>query len=197
MNEITKMLLVTVIICSFSATLLASLNGGLADRISKQEDFYVRGPVIKELLKGSPNDPLADRVTLTKGEDKINIYPWIEDGKVRRVALERAGEGGYGGGVTVMTTIDLESNKIFGVRVTQHKETPGVGTRAAEPSYLAKYDKLSIDQDIKLSQNGGQIDAVSGATRTSTAVADGVNKAAKFVLENKDEIIKKIQEAKG
>ena len=96
-----------------------------------------------------------------------------------------------------MTTVDLESNNIFGVRITQHKETPGVGTRAAEPSYLAKYNKLDIDKDIKLSKDGGQIDAVSGATRTSTAVADGVNKAAKFVLENKDEITKKILEAKG
>ena len=124
MNEITKMLLVTIVICSFSATLLAGLNGGLADRISKQEDFYVRGPVIKDLLKGSPNDPLSDRITLTKGEDQINIYPWVEDGKVRRVALERVGEGGYGGDVVVMTTVDLESNNIFGVRITQHKETP-------------------------------------------------------------------------
>ncbi len=192
MNEITKMILVTTVLCAFSATLLGSLKEGLQDRIARQEDFYIRGPAIKSLLDKSPNDPLQDRVIITLNDENINIYPWIEEGTVRRIALERPGKGGYGGDVIVMTAIDLQTQKIFGVEVTQHKETPGVGTRAMTPGFLEKFLKLPMSQVITMKSAGGQIDAVSGATRSSTGVTDAVNQAVILVRENKETIVKEI-----
>ena len=197
MNEITKMVLVTTIICSFSAGWLGALNKGLEKRINKQEDFFLRGPAIMELLEGCPNDPFTDRITIKRDEDIFRIYPWVEGGKVRRVALERSGRGGYGGDVVVMSAVDLESNRVYGVRVTQHKETPGVGTRAMEPSYLNKYVNRTVKEDIKLKKDGGQIDAITGATRSSRAVAEGVDRAANFVMANKYKIITLVLENKG
>lgn len=197
MNEITKMVLVTTIICSFSAGWLGALSKGLEKRISKQEDFFIRGPAIMELLEGCPNDPFTDRITIKRDKDIFRIYPWVEGGKVRRVALEQSGRGGYAGDVVVMTAVDLESNRVYAVRVTQHKETPGVGTRAMEPSYLNKYVNLTVKEDIKLKKDGGQIDAITGATRSSRAVADGVDRAAKFVMANEYKIIKLVLEKKG
>jgi H+/Na+-translocating ferredoxin:NAD+ oxidoreductase subunit G len=197
MNEITKMVLVTTIICAFAATLLGGLKEGLSERIIQQEDLFVRGPTISELFEGSPNNPLEDKVVFEDTDRQISIYPWVEEGKVRRVALEQGGKGGYGGEITVMTAIDLESGRVFGVRVTQHKETPGVGTRAMEKDYLEKYVKLLIKDDIKLASEGGQVDAISGATRSSFAIADGVNQASRYVSENKDAIVKRILDKKG
>ena len=69
MNEITKMVLVTTIICSFSAGWLGALNKGLQNRIDRQKDFFIRGPAIMELLEGCPNDPFTDRITIKRGED--------------------------------------------------------------------------------------------------------------------------------
>lgn len=197
MNEITKMVLVTTIICSFSAGWLGALSKGLEKRISKQEDFFIRGPAIMELLEGCPNDPFTDRITIKKDKNIFRIYPWVERDKVRRVALERTGRGGYGGDIIVMTAVDLESNRVYGVRVTQHKETPGVGTRAMELSYLDNYVNLSVEENIKLKKNGGQIDAITGATRSSTAIADGVDRATNFVMANEYKIIKLVLEKKG
>ena len=197
MNEIAKMVLVATFICCFSAAWLGALNKGLKGRIEKQEDYFVRGPAIMELLEGCPNDPLEDRVGFEGEKDSLSIYPWVEAGKVRRVALEQKGCGGYGGDVIVITAVDLESNRVYGVRVTQHKETPGVGTRALEPSYLNQYVKLSVKEEIRLKRDGGQVDAVTGASRSSAAVADGVDKAVKFVTSNKEKIIKLILERKG
>jgi electron transport complex protein RnfG len=185
----SKMIVVTTIICAFSAAWLGMLNKGLKARIIQQEDFFIRGPAIMQLLDGCPNNPLADRLTLDNEGSPVNIYPWIEEGKVRRVALERPGRGGYAGDVIVMTALDMEADRVYGVAVTQHKETPGVGTRAMEPSYLKKFVKLSVGDEIKLKKDGGQIDAVSGATRSSIAIADGVNQAAKLVEEKKEAII--------
>jgi len=194
MKEIIRMIVVTTIISAFSAAWLGALNKGLERRIIKQEDIYIRGPAIKELLAGAPNDPLSDRIIIEEGEKTIAVYPWIEKGKIKRIAIEWAGKGGYGGDVIVMTAVDFSTYKITGVKVTQHKETPGVGTRAMTPSYLKRqYKGLPAKVEIKLKQYGGQIDAVSGATRSSGAIADAVNKATKFILAHKDEIIKKIK----
>jgi len=194
MREIIKMVVVTTVISAFSAAWLSALNKGLERRIIKQEDIYIRGPAIEELLAGAPNDPLSDRILIKEGEKTIPVYPWIENGKIKRVAVEWAGKGGYGGDVIVMTAVDLSTYKITGVKVTQHKETPGVGTRAMTPSYLKKqYKGISAKEKIKLKQHGGQIDAVSGATRSSGAIADAVNKATKFILAHKDEITRSIK----
>jgi len=194
MKEIIKMIVVTTVISAFSAAWLGALNKGLEKRIIRQEDIYIRGPAIKELLAGAPNDPLADRIIIKEGDKIIPVYPWIENGKIKRVAVEWAGKGGYGGDVIVMTAVDLSTLKITGVKVTQHKETPGVGTRAMTPSYLRRqYKGLSAKAEIKLKKYGGQIDAVSGATRSSGAIADAVNKATKFILAHRDEIIKSIK----
>lgn len=197
MNGITKMVLVATIICSFSAAWLGALNKGLEKRIQRQEDYFIRGPAIMELLEGCPNDPLADRITIKQEKDHVSIYPWVEAGKVRRVAMEGTGRGGYGGDVIVIAAVDLESNRIHGVRVTQHKETPGVGTRAMEPSYLNQYVKLSIKEEIKLKKEGGQVDAITGASRSSAAIADGVDQAVKFVTANKERIIRAVLKNKG
>jgi len=189
MKEIIKMIVVTTVISAFSAAWLGALNKGLEKRIIRQEDIYIRGPAIKELLAGAPNDPLADRIIIKEGDKTIPVYPWIENGKIKRVAIEWAGKGGYGGDVIVMTAVDLSTLKITGVKVTQHKETPGVGTRAMTPSYLRRqYKGLSAKAEIKLKRYGGQIDAVSGATHSSEAIADAVNKATKFILTHKKEI---------
>jgi len=63
-----------------------------------------------------------------------------------------------------------------------------------EPGYLNKYVKLDVKKDIKLKKNDGQIDAITGATRSSKAIADSVDRAAKFVLANRDKIIKLVLE---
>ncbi|RLB10152.1 MAG: electron transporter RnfG [Deltaproteobacteria bacterium] len=194
MKEIIRMIVVTTIISAFSAAWLGALNKGLEKRIIKQEDIYIRGPAIKELLAGAPNDPLSDRIIIKDGEKEIAVYPWIENGRIKRIAVEWAGKGGYGGDVIVMTAVDLSNYKITGVKVTQHKETPGVGTRAMTPSYLRRqYKGLYAKTKIRLKKDGGQIDAVSGATHSSEAIADAVNKATKFILAHKDEIIKEIK----
>lgn len=190
MNEAVKMFIVLTAICLLSAFALTSLNNGLAARIAQQEEFYVRGPAVMAVLEGAANDPVADAFTAEVQGQAWRIYPWIEGGECRAVALETVGKGGYGGDVNVMTGVDFSAGEITGVRVTKHGETPGVGTRAADPSYLRTYAGRAVVAGtvISLQPAGGQIESVSGATRTSTAIADGVNRAVQFVLEHKGEI---------
>jgi electron transport complex protein RnfG len=190
MNEVVKMIIVLTAICLASAFALTALNSGLEARIAQQQEFYVRGPAVQEIFPEAPNDPVGDAFTIEVDGRAWRLYPWIEGGECRAVALQTAGAGGYGGDVMVMTGIDFSVDEIVGARVTQHAETPGIGTRVADPAYMRVYRGVALGPGtvIALKSGGGEVEAVSGATRTSTAVADGVNRAVQFVLAHKDEI---------
>jgi electron transport complex protein RnfG len=189
MNEIIRMLVVLTAICLLSSYALTALNNGLSERIGQQEEFYVKGPAVMELFEGAPNDPLAEAFDAEVGGTTWRIYPWIVDGSCTAVALETVGKGGYGGDVKVMTAIDFAAGEVVGARITLHAETPGVGTRAADPNYLRTYAKRPLEgTTFALQAAGGDIESVSGATRTSTAVVDAVGKAVQFVLTHRDAI---------
>lgn len=83
-----------------------------------------------------------------------------------------ASVGGFAGPVAVKVTFD-ESNKItsFAIGDDKFSETPGYGAKALDPEFaqqfVGKQAPLTIDD----------IDAISGATVTSTAVVNAANKA--------------------
>ncbi len=192
MNEVVRMILVLTAICLLSSFALTALNNGLADQIAKQKRENVQVPMAREILEGAPPDFAEKYIELEIEGVYWGLFPWIENGEVKAVTLETTGKGGYAGDVKVMTGIDLEEDAVLGVRVTESSETPGVGSRVADPSYLRTYRGLPITGTLfSLQPAGGDIEAVSGATRTSTAVADAVDKAVRFVLDHKDEIVER------
>ncbi len=75
---------------------------------------------------------------------------------------------GFGGAVKVMIGIDADGN-ITGATVTEHAETPGLGTKAMTVDYLAQYQGVGEVVGGHIN-NDANIDAISGATITSNAV---------------------------
>lgn len=82
---------------------------------------------------------------------------------------------GFGGAVKVMTGISADG-KITGVTVTEHAETPGLGTKAMVPEYLAQY--MDVTETVGGHINNDEnIDAVTGATISSNAIYNSVTEA--------------------
>lgn len=79
--------------------------------------------------------------------------------------------GGFGGDVEIMVGYNM-LGEVIGVNVIAHSETPGLGAKAAEDSFLKQY----AGQTGKVTLGEG-VDAISGATISSTAVTDAVNAA--------------------
>ena len=122
-------------------------------------------------------------------EDPLLIFVGNKDGEPHTVAFERQGEGGYGGNIGVMAGFNIETGDIDGIGITTHSETPGVGTKVLEDSFLLQFAGMSKDSTFSLKKAGGDIDGASGATRSSTAVADGVNKAKELFDRHRDKIL--------
>lgn len=78
-----------------------------------------------------------------------------------------SGARGYGGMVTYMVGFDNDGN-IVGLEMFDSHETPGLGSKIANPEYLVKYFG-QIDPD--------SVDAVTGATMTTDSLKNALKHA--------------------
>jgi len=193
MREMIKMVIVLMILSSFSGGLLAAIRNGTKDRIENQQLEFVKGPAIREILIGASNDPIIDRFKITDGDTERSFFVGVFDGKPNKIAFESFGKG-YGGDVGLMVGINLDDDRIVSVGVTTHGETPGMGAKAKnDPAYVSQFKGLSIDQPIKVISDGGQINAISGATITSRAICSATNDATDIYKRLKPQITEMIK----
>lgn len=82
--------------------------------------------------------------------------------------------GGFGGDLTLMVGFDADG-RILGVSIVSLSETPGLGARVNDANYLSQY--VGKSGTLTLNKDGGEIDAISGATISSRAVLSAVNAA--------------------
>jgi len=193
MREIIKMILVLTILSCFSGGVLAVLRNSTQERIDNQVLEFVKGPAIRNIFEGASNNPIADRFTLKDGDVERTFFVGIYDGKPEGVAFETSGKG-FGGNVGVMVGINVEDDKLLGVSVTTHSETPGMGARAkTDPNFVSQFKGQSVKETFKVTQDGGSINALSGATITSRAVSAATTEADQIYEKLKPEIDNKLK----
>lgn len=73
---------------------------------------------------------------------------------------------------------------VSGVAIVDMAETAGLGDKAAAPEWCAQF--VGKSGAIAITKDGGEIDAITGATVTSRAVTDGVSAALAAVLTVKE-----------
>ncbi len=191
MREMIKMVIVVTVLASFSGGLLASVRNGTKERIEVAQLTFVKGPAIQKIMEGSSNDPIEDRFSLTINDTEMDFFVGKFDGKPKTVAFEGFGRG-YGGDMGVMVGIDIEKETVHGVAVTTHAETPGLGSLAADdPGFVSQFKGKPLDKSVKLTQDGGLINALGGATVTSRAVCNAAEQIVRLYEENKEQISEK------
>lgn len=196
MREMIKMVIVLTVLCSMSGGLLAALRDGTKDEIENQQLAFVKGPAIKKILEGATNDPIKDRFKIKDEEIERSFFVGVFDGKAETVTFESSGKG-YGGAIGMMVGVNLTDDKIVGVAVTTHSETPGIGTKAqTDPSFAKQFKGARLADEFKVKSDGGKIDAISGATVTSRGIAFAVTDAAKIYSKMKPQIAEKIKTIK-
>ncbi len=194
MREMIKMVVVLTLLSAFSGGLLAAVRVGTKDQIENQELKFVKGPVIMQIFKGASNDPVKDRFKISDGDIERIFFVGIFDGKASRVILETSSSG-FADTLGLMLGIDVDDDKIMSAGVTTHKETPGLGAKAAtDPSWITQFKGISVLNEIKITNDGGEINAISGATVTSRAVCLAATDAGKIYSRLKPQILEKLKD---
>jgi electron transport complex protein RnfG len=196
MREIIKMIVVLTVLSAFSGGLLAAIRGGTMEKIEYQQLVFVKGPAIRTILDGCSNDPIVDRFKIKDGDIERSFFVGVFDGKANTVAFEGVGKG-FGGDMGLMVGVNIENDKIVDMGVTTHSETPGIGSKAkTDPTLSNQFKGLDLVKSFKVKPDGGDIDAMSGATVTSRGVCVGVTNAGNIYKRLKPQITEKIKEYK-
>ncbi|MCQ9205124.1 MAG: FMN-binding protein [Omnitrophica bacterium] len=87
---------------------------------------------------------------------------------------------GYQGLIKILTVINPSLGKLEGIEIVESVETPGLGAKIIEEGFKSQFQNLNVSDKIlcikdDLSQNN-QIKAITGATVSSMAVANILNK---------------------
>lgn len=178
MNQMIKFGIILAIIC-LTATLVLAVT------------YQVTKPKIDAAMKGEENKalelilPEADSFT-EKTKDGIDYYEALKGKEVIGYCI-KAVTNGYNGFIRIIVGIDL-NGVITGVEVLEHSETPGLGAKINEikpgeksPWFLRQFAGKTASE-IEVNKN---IDAITGATISSKAVAEAVNKAVTEFLREK------------
>ena len=161
--------------------------------------------LISEVLPRSAydNDLLKDTLEIAPSsilglDETSTVYRARKGGQASAVVLEAVAPDGYSGKIRLLVAINLDGS-LAGVRVTQHKETPGLGDYI-EPKkdknktrpWITQFNGLSLttvsDREWKVKKDGGRFDSVAGATVTPRAIIKAVRKATQYVAENREQL---------
>ena len=189
MKEYIRMIAVLTAIAAVCGLLLAAVKKGTEKRIEEQILINVQGPALNRVLAQSTNDLIQDRQEISLDEGKKVVFPGKKNGQVWAVAYEVVAMG-YKGEIGVMVGFNLENDKLTGIGILTHQETPGLGARVSEAAFTDNFKNRSLSETFKVKKDNGIIDAVSGATISSRAVCSAVQKGIALYPEVKDKVMK-------
>lgn len=190
-SSFKNMLLVLTGIALFAAGTLASVYEYTkapiaAQKVAKQQN------AIKAVLPSS-FDHLAEPLKIADGDENMVVYK-AYDAKNEFIgaAVESSSNNGFAGKIVIIVGFDKNGN-IINYSVLEQKETPGLGTKMVEwfktdkgnQSILGK--NPSID-NLTVSKDGGDIDAITASTISSRAFLFTVRNAYHAFSINKDEV---------
>lgn len=170
MKYILRLTLTLLLITAVVAGLLAFVNeltAGKIDELTRQKAEQA----MREVLPAQDYTPLD--AALPQGVTEA--YRAGDAGYVVRVA-----PNGFGGAIDLMVGVKADGT-VSGVAVIAHSETASLGANCTHEEFRAQY--AGGAGPFAVGQDGGTIEALTGATVTSRAVTDGVNAALDFVRE--------------
>lgn len=167
-------------------TLTASIALGFVYQMTKepiaQAKLRKKVKAIEAVIpseKSFENNPLEERfVIAAKGPiDTLECYPAISEEQLMGTAIKTYCSNGYSGYIWLMVGF-LPDGVIYNIEVLEHKETPGLGTKMLNPEFKGQFVGKNLDAfNEKVKKDGGEVDALSGATITSRAYGSALKKA--------------------
>lgn len=167
---IIKMILSITLICVVIALILSVVDAVTRDTIAENEVRTRREAILELFASGDPEVDEAIEIIEYSPDGGELVYA-VADGEALLGYCISASGTGFGGEIGTMVGF-TPSGSVKGVKIVSMEETPGVGTKTRNTSFLDLFRGKSEKTEI-----GGDIDGITGATMSSRGVAESVNNA--------------------
>ena len=196
----TILLLFTLVFTALMAATYFATRPAI-EQSARVEKMKLIGEVLPHDLYD--NDLLADDIVLPPIpalglDDASTVYRARKDGRPVALVAEAAAPDGYSGRIGLLLAVGADG-RLIAMRVTQHKETPGLGDyidphkdkNKAHP-WIDQFDGRSLDEvkpeQWKVKKDGGVFDAHTGATISARAVTNASGRALAWLSDHRDKL---------
>lgn len=169
-------------------TMIAGIVLGFANDLTKEaiiENSKVSKEDLSYIMPEAQGIQDMDMELDAEGNVK-EIYEAVSGNDVVGYVLKVTSKG-FHGAVDFVVGISKD-DKVSGIKVLAHSETPGLGAKIAEEKFTSRFkDKPATEylEVVKVTPNkDNEVEAISGATTSSKASVSAVNEAITFYLEN-------------
>ena len=184
------------LVALIGTSLLAGVNKLTAERIAEQERRVVLEQLGQIVAPERYDNELQEDLFIFHdeyhfpGSQTVTAYRARKNGEPVALVMKLAAIRGYNGMIHLLVGIN-ENGSLSGVRVTKHKETPGLGDaiEIEKSEWVVGFSGRSLHDPEAAAwavrRDGGEFDQFTGATITPRAVVDAVRLALVYFRENK------------
>lgn len=196
-STIIKDTVILLIITLISGFILAAVNRATVEPIAyarTEEKNKAYREMFKEADTFEENQTLTQECNLSKEflNDKGFNGTKVDEALIAKSNNEIIGyiinatsPNGYGGDIQISIGLDKEG-KIKGFEILSVSETVGLGMKATEDEFKLQFTGKNV-KEIKYTKsdvaNEDEINAISGATITTSAITEAVNSALAYAEE--------------
>ena len=155
-----------------------------ASKTAKQKN------AITEVIPGFARLDNPEKVAVSNGDSITVFRAYDAQDKFLGAAVESVSHQGFSGDIKIMVGFDAEGN-ILNYSVLDQKETPGLGTKMVDWFKTEKANqsikgKNPVKNNLTVSKDGGEVDAITAATISSRAFLDAISIAYEAYSKNSD-----------
>lgn len=179
--------LLLALFTGLSGFAVASTNSLTEDIIAEQKITAQRNSLLEVYpgageIKDESAKYLAEAIA---GLSQINV---VYDAGVPVGVIYTVAAQGYNGLVRTLVAFDTNTKMVTGVKVLEQKETPGLGNNSTKAWFVERFQTKGVAKELEVTKlkpkQDNEIQAITSATITTTAVVDGVNVARQHFLQN-------------
>lgn len=176
--------------------ILAAINAYTTPIVEFNSEIEQKTKILSvfDIDPGSTDPDVIDKVfnenVVEDQYDGKPLYLYQKNGETLAYGVPFDGPGLWGG-IEGYVGLNADLKTVTGIEFIKQEETPGLGGRIEEPPYKNQFRNLDISAPtgdryvINRPQEGGNIDAISGATQTSTFVQNMINEDVKAFIDSR------------
>ena len=127
------------------------------------------------------------------GSEAALIYRVFDKGEPVAALIAMTARDGFSGPIRILVGIDVDG-VVTGVRILQHRETPGLGDKivSTRSNWILQFDGRSLADPVMkawaIKRDGGDFDQLTGASITPRAVISALRDTLVYFDAHRDEI---------
>lgn len=194
--------LILASLAAVCTALVAITQRTAAPRIAANEQAYLEQS-LAPVLAGLSYDGKLSESTLTisvphtlPGDQPVSVYRVFADDQPVAALFVVSARDGFTGPIKLLVGV-AASGALTGVRVLEHRETPGLGDLidSSRSDWILQFSGKSLDNPVPsrwaIRRDGGEFDQLTGASITPRAVVKAIRETLLYFDTHRDEVFAK------